>query len=297
MTTAGARTPDGLPAEVPDLVIAHLSDTHLTSTGVLYNQVIDPQAALVRAAAVLQAAKAEGRGPDVIVVSGDLTDSGDPDAYHRLHLALKDIAPQVIYATGNHDVRVTFHAALLGEPDRRDPILQVFRLPAIRVVVLDSTVVGAGHGVLTPEHLAQLSTELSTPYPGGSIIVLHHAPLAPPSPLLTYFTLDRTSRLALGAALEGTDTRMVLAGHHHLAGFGLLGRVPVAVAPSTAIRTDPLAPPGHERTFRSAGFNLVNVYADSITVSVIPVDGALEAFHLDEDGCAAVIDAHPIDGR
>ena len=33
-------------AEVPDLVIAHLSDTHLTSRGVLYNAIIDPAAAL-----------------------------------------------------------------------------------------------------------------------------------------------------------------------------------------------------------------------------------------------------------
>ena len=291
----GARTPDGLPAEVPDLVIAHLSDTHLTSTGVLYNAVIDPQAALLAVVTALRTAQADGRGPDVIIVSGDLTDSGDPDAYRRLAAALEGVAPQIIYATGNHDVRTAFHTTLLDEPDRADPILQVFRLPAVRIVVLDSTVVGAGHGVLTPAHLAELTAELSTPYPGGSIVVLHHAPLAPPSPLLTYFALDRPSRRALAEALHGTDTRMVLAGHHHLAGFGLVGRVPVAVAPSTAIRTDPLAPPRHERTYGSAGFNLVNVYPDSITVSVVPVDGARQIFHLDPDGCAAVIDAHPID--
>ncbi|SDP22215.1 3',5'-cyclic AMP phosphodiesterase CpdA [Nakamurella panacisegetis] len=294
MTTA-ARTPDGEPAEVPDLVIAHLSDTHLTSTGVRYNGLIDPQLALLDVAAALRAAKADGRGPDIIVVSGDLTDSGDPAAYRRLQAALDGIAPQVIYATGNHDVRAVFHAEMLGAAGRTDPMLQVFRLPGLRIVVLDSTVVGAGHGVLTPHHLAELTAELGTPHPGGSIVVLHHAPLAPVSPLLTYFALDRASRRALAAALDGTDTRMVLAGHHHLAGFGLLGRIPVAVAPSTAIRTDPLAPPGHERTFRSAGFNLVNVYREDITVSVVPVDGAQEVFHLDQDGCAAVIDAHPVD--
>ena len=287
-------TPDGEPVEVPRLVIAHLSDTHLTSVGVKYNAVIDPQAALDRVVAALRRAVADGRGPDAIIVSGDLTDSGDPDAYRRLDLALEDLAPQVIYATGNHDVRAAFHAALLDEPTRTEPILQVFRLPGVRVIVLDSSVVGAGHGVLVPEHLAELAVELSTPYPGGSLVVLHHAPIAPVSPLLTYFALDRPSRRALARTVAGTDTRMILAGHHHLAGFGMLGGIPVAVAPSTAIRTDPLAPPGHERTFGSAGFNLVNVYDDSITVSVVPVDGADAIFHLDVDGCAAVIAAHPI---
>ncbi len=291
---AGLPTPDDLPAEVPDLVIAHLSDTHLTSLGVLYNAVIDPAAALDKVVAALVRATVEGRGPDVVVVSGDLTDSGDPDAYRRLDAALKPLGTQVIYATGNHDVRSAFHAELLGEPDRVGPILQVHRLPDLRIVVLDSTVVGAGHGVLTPQHLSELRTELATPHPGGTLVVLHHAPLPPPSPLLTYFALDRESRTGLAQTILGTDTRMILAGHHHLAGFGMLGATPVAVAPSTAIRTDPLAPPGHERTYGSAGFNLVRVYPDEITVSVIPLDDAPQIFDLDAAGCAAVIAEHPI---
>ncbi len=290
-------TPDDLPAEVPDLVLAHLSDTHLTSSGLLYNAVIDPEAALDKVVVALGRAMADGRGPDLIVVSGDLTDSGDPDAYRRLDARLKPLAAQVIYATGNHDVRSVFHAELLGEADRAGPILQVHRAKGTRIIVLDSTVVGGGHGVLTSAHLAELGAELAAPHPGGTLVVLHHAPLPPPSPLLTYFALDRRSRDQLAQAIAGTDTRMILAGHHHLAGFGMLGTTPVAVAPSTAIRTDPLAPPGHERTFGSAGFNLVRVYPDAITVSVIPIDDAPQIFELDEVGCAAVIADHRIETR
>lgn len=292
---AALPTPDGLPAEVPDLVVAHLSDTHLTSTGVLYNGVIDPAAALARVTDALARARAQGRAPDIIVVSGDLTDSGDPDAYRHLRAVLAPLAPQVVYATGNHDVRAVFHAELLGEPGREGPILQVHRLAGVRILVLDSTVVGAGHGVLEPGHLAELAAELDQPYPGGSMVVLHHAPLPPPSPLLTYFALDRRSRAALAEAVAGSDTRIILAGHHHLAGSGLVGGVPVAIAPSTAIRTDPLAPPGHERTFGAAGFNLVRLFPDgTVSVSVVPVDDTPEIFHLDETGCAAVIADHPI---
>ena len=74
----------------------------------------------------------------------------------------------------------------------------------------------------------------------------------------------------------------------------MLGAVPVAVAGSTAIRTDPLAPAGHERTLASGAFNLVEVYPDTIAVSVIPVDGAAGVFDLDPAGCREVIRAHPI---
>jgi 3',5'-cyclic-AMP phosphodiesterase len=286
-------TPDGLPAEQPRLTIAHLSDTHLTSPGVKYNQVLDPDVSLAAVAEVLSAAAAAGTGPDGVVVSGDLTDSGDPDAYRRLRETLAPLAPTVLYATGNHDVRAEFHRSLLGRTDA-GPVLQVHRLPWMRIVVLDSTIVGAGHGRLEPDHLAELADELSQPHPGGSIVVLHHAPLPPVSPLLTYFALERDSRSALREALTGTDTRLVLAGHHHLAGSAMLGSVPVAVAGSTTIRTDTLARAGFERTTGSRSFNLVRCYDDTVTVSVIPVDGAAEVFRLDEQGCAAVIAAHPV---
>lgn len=289
-----ARTPDGLPADVPDLTIAHLSDTHLTSTGVLYNGSIDPQAALDRVADALRRAGREGRAPDVVVVSGDLTDSGDPDAYRRLRATLDPLATTVVYATGNHDVRTAFHSSLLDRPGEVGPVLQVHELPAVRIVVLDSTVVGAGHGVLEPGHLGELAATLASPYPGGTVVVLHHAPIPLDTPLQTFFALDRRSRDALAEVLRGSDTRIVLAGHQHLAGFGLLAGIPVSVATSTAIRTDPLGPPGHERTFSSSGFSLVRLYPDTVSVSVVPVDGAAEVFDLDPAGCAAVIDAHQV---
>ena len=47
-------TPDGTWPERPTHVLAHLSDTHLTSAGVRYNKVLDADAALERAVAVLR---------------------------------------------------------------------------------------------------------------------------------------------------------------------------------------------------------------------------------------------------
>ncbi|HYN71427.1 MAG TPA: metallophosphoesterase [Nakamurella sp.] len=294
-------TPDGQPVDYPTHVLAHLSDTHLTSAGIRYNGVIDADAALDRAVAVLRAAVLDGRRVDAVVVSGDLTDSGDPDAYHRLEAALGQIALDggteipLIFATGNHDVRRQFHRHLLRLGDTDDPILQVHAVRGLRIIVLDSTIPGHGHGRLLPEHLDALRAELRTPAEAGTAVVLHHAPLPPPSPLLSYFALESHSRRELAAAVAGTDVRLILAGHHHLPQSGTLGAVPVAVAGSTAIRTDPLGPAGHERTFQDGAFNLVELFADSLTVSVIPVSGTPVVFDLDAAGCRAVIEAHPVD--
>ena len=289
----GWLTPDGSPPDVTTHVLAHLSDTHLTVAGTRYNGVLDSDAALHRAVAVLQEAVAGGRRLDAVVLSGDLADTGDPDAYRRLAAAVTTIGAVPIFAVGNHDVRTTLHRELLARTDS-GPILQVHELAGLRVLVLDSTVPGAGHGRLTADHLDELRNELRRPAERGSILVLHHAPIRPPSPLLSYFALESGSRAALADAIAGTDVRLVLAGHHHIAQSGLLGAVPVAVAGATAIRTDPLAGPGHDRTWASGSFNLVEVYPGDIVVSVVPVDGADQVFDLDEAGCRAVIAQHPI---
>ncbi len=287
------RTPDGEPPEVPTHVIAHLSDTHLTAVGTSYNGTIDADAAVHRAVTVLREAVGSGRRLDAVVLSGDLTDSGDPDAYRRLAAAVGMIDAVPIFATGNHDVRATLHRELLGRNDSA-PILQVHDVAGLRVLVLDSTIPGAGHGRLGTDQLAELREQLEQPAEHGSIVVLHHAPAPPPSPLLSYFALERGSRMALARAIAGTDVRIVLAGHHHIAQTAMLDRVPVAVAGSTAIRTDPLGPPGHDRTWASGSFNLVEFYPATVSVSVIPVDGARQVFDLDEAGCGEVIAQHPI---
>ena len=180
--------------------------------------------------------------------------------------------------------------------DAAGPLVRVHDVGGLRIVALDSTVPAAGHGVLTARHLAELADVLSTPAPHGTVIALHHAPVPPPSPLLAYFALERSSRSALADIVAGTDVRLILAGHHHLAQSSSLAGIQVAVAGSTAIRTDPLAPAGHERTYASGSFQLVDLYpTGTAVVSVIPVDGADQVFDLDEAGCAEVIAAHPIE--
>lgn len=296
--TAPLPTPDGLPPELPDYTLLHLSDTHLTSRGVRYNQRIDADLALSRAVTEIERAIDNGHEFDAMVVSGDLTDTGDPDAYRRLAGRLDHFGFPVIWCTGNHDVRTTFHREMLGDAESSpEPKVQFHWVGVdlgLRIIVLDSTVVGGGHGSLDPRLPEAFAPLLSTPAPGGTIVVLHHSPLPPPSPLLTYFALDRRSRQTLSDTVAGADVRLILSGHHHIAQSGILGSVPVVVAGSTAIRTDPLGPPGHERTTTSASMNLIRLYPETYTCSVIPLDGAEEVFDLDPQACAAIIAQHPI---
>ena len=245
-------TPDGIAPDRPTHVIAHLSDTHLTSAGVRYNGVLDADAALDEA--VARAPRRRRRRPTPR--RGGAVRR--PDRHRR---------PGGVPATGRGRAihRIRPGADLRHRKPRRPDANSIDSCCSATIPRNQSCrfigSAGCGSSCWTrrspaPDtagsptaHLAELRAELATAAPAGTIVVLHHAPVPPPSPLLSYFALESSSRRALSDAIAGTDVRLILAGHHHLAQSAMLGGVPVAVAGSTAIRTDPLAPAGHERTF------------------------------------------------
>jgi hypothetical protein len=107
------------------------------------------------------------------------------------------------------------------------------------VVLLDSVVEGEDFGALDDETLAFLSDAIGSPAPDGTVLALHHPPIPSPVRPMASIMLDRPERLA--EAIEGSDVRLVLAGHNHHGMMGALGSVPVWVSPATAYEMDVLS--------------------------------------------------------
>ena len=85
--------------------ILQLSDTHLRGDNSLSFRVVDTRRCLDAATAHL---KTMAQKPDIIVLSGDLADSGDLNAYHILYDALSPLGIPVYALPGNHDRRGTY---------------------------------------------------------------------------------------------------------------------------------------------------------------------------------------------
>ncbi|MFS0701404.1 metallophosphoesterase [Cellulomonas sp. 179-A 4D5 NHS] len=298
------------------LRILHLSDTHLSAPGVLHHGAVDTLEATRRvldACAVLPP-------PDVVVVSGDVSDDGSVESYE----AARDVVggwahargARVVLAAGNHDQRGPFRRVLgdghLGDGrvgDGRagaagvvatagattagattagattgDPVDGVSWVRGHRLLTLDSSVPGAGYGTLDAAQLDRLREELRTPAPGGTVLVVHHPPLPPVTRLHHVLRLRGLDELA--AALAGSDVRVVLAGHYHHATTGLFAGRPVVVAPGVANRTDTLVAPGAERAVRGSGAALVELGPDGslhATFHVAPdAQDGTEVFFYDE---------------
>lgn len=253
-------------------VIAHLSDTHLLDGGAPLGGRADTVSNLHRAAE--QLSRMTG-GLDAILVTGDVADLGEEDAYRRVRAVLDPVADitgaRIVWVMGNHDEREPFRRVLLGD-DRGDdgPVNQVIDLDGLRIVTVDSSVPGYHHGILEAETLDWLDAVLAEPAPNGTIVALHHAPIATPLALMDVLELRRQDEFA--EVVRDRDVRAILGGHLHYPTQGTFAGIPVSVAGSLAYTMDLSAPARHLVGIDGGrSFSLVHCFDDAVVTSVVPV--------------------------
>lgn len=237
----------------PTCTLIQLTDTHLRAGNEPMHGQVDTLANLE---AALDAIAASGDPVHGLLLTGDLTNEGAPEAYRTLRSTVERLGVPVVYAMGNHDERVAFRSELLGEPGDA-PYDAVHWFGGVRVIVLDSTTPGRHEGNLTASQVDWLRAELSTSAPHGTVLVLHHPPL--PSPVPTVHLLRMRDSDALAAALAGTDVRLVVTGHAHLTGCGSLAGIPVWVSPALAYRVDTLPPRDRLVGVAGGGFSRIDL--------------------------------------
>ncbi|PWC07260.1 phosphodiesterase [Mycetocola zhujimingii] len=252
-------------------VLVHLSDTHFLSGGALLHGDLPAESTLERA---LEQVESMGISPSALVFTGDLTDEGETDAYARLRERVEPVArrlgAEVIWLMGNHDEPGAMRSALLDEEASDAPVDRVWDLGGLRFIGLDSSVPGFHHGELTDAQLDWLDAVLDVPARLGTVIGMHHPPVPAPQPLFDLLELRHQRPFA--EVLAGRDVRAILAGHLHYSLSSTFADVPVSVAAATCYTMN-LSRPPREANGMNGGqsFNLVHVYDQQITHSVVPI--------------------------
>ena len=254
----------------PAYILVQLTDLHLVADGADLPGGVDTAALLERA---LQTVLDAGIGPAALVLTGDLTDHGRPEEYRRLRTIVEPAAQRldapVVYAAGNHDDRAALREHLLGVAGSDDPLDHGVRVGDLRIIVLDSTVPGHPHGSVEPRQLEWLRAELAEPAPAGTVLAMHHPPLPSAAPLASAVPL--VNRRDLAAALEGSDVRLVLAGHTHVASAGTLGGIPVWTGGPLATTVDGLVRGSALRTLGTPSVSRIDVFAEDLIATSVPV--------------------------
>lgn len=222
------------------VIIAQMTDTHIG-----YDPAAgDAEFNYLRCLAVLDAILALPSRPDMLILSGDLADNGDPDCYARLKSAVERCPFPVYPMAGNHDDRGELLNAF---PDYADPngfVQFAAECRGLRIVCLDSLETGRHGGAFCEQRAAWLGAELEAHRETPTLIFIHHPPVVAgidwmdPRPHEEWFRRFHET-LAPHAQVVG-----IKCGHLHRPLHAMVGDVPLsvtpAVAPAVALDLSPL---------------------------------------------------------
>lgn len=276
----------------PSHFLLHISDTHFTPDSLLYGK-IDTLANLT---GLLDHFIEAQQRPAAIIITGDLTDNGDAEAYRKLRNiiipAAELLGAEVIWVMGNHDDRQAFRAELLDEPGGTLPIHQSIMIEGLRFLTLDTSVPGQHYGEIGSGQLAWLKQQLADPAPHGTILAMHHPPV--PSPLGLMALAELRGQHHLAEAISGSDIRAIIAGHLHYSTHSTFHGIPVSVASATCYTQDLQTPyPGVRAQAGGQSCNLIHVYPDRVLHSTVPLGAFPTVYEVTNDRLEAFLVLSP----
>ena len=218
------------------MILCQITDLHIKAEGKKSYRVVDTAESLRRCIDRVNRLKQQ---PDAVVLTGDLTDFGQPQEYAFLRELLQPLKIPYYLLPGNHDERGALRAAF---PDhaylqRRDSgserIEYVIDDYPLRIVALDTVIPGAGGGALDPDSLAWLDRVLQAQPDKPTVIVMHHPPFKTGIGHMDEMGLAQPIALAR-VVRRHPQVERILCGHVHRAIHVRFGGTIASICPGVA---------------------------------------------------------------
>jgi Icc protein len=190
-------------------MLVQVTDSHLFGEAGTAMLGVDTDASL---RAVLRQIDADGRHPDLLLATGDLSQDGEAEAYRRFASILSE-SPALDRACvrclpGNHDLPAVMRQELA---EWSAPVADV---GAWRVVTLDTTVPGSNAGHLPDGQLDMLEAALADAPGRHTLVAMHHNPMQIDSHWHDTMMIDNPQALFKLLA-RWPQVRVLLWGHVH----------------------------------------------------------------------------------
>ena len=216
------------------MLICQLTDLHVRPPGKPANRVSETNMFVERA---FRAAAEFTPRPDIVVITGDLTECGLDAEYANLAQLIRKFLPMPVFVIpGNHDRRGPFREGLAHLPGvTSDPHYVQYAVDdyPVRLVMLDSLVPGAGHGELNAAQLGFLDRTLAAAPHKPTIVALHHPPF-----VCGIAHMDRINlhdRVAFTEVIaRHKQVERIICGHHHRPIVTRVAHAIASIAPSVA---------------------------------------------------------------
>ena len=156
------------------MLIAQITDLHI---GFVPHDADEPNRQ--RLDAVLDLLISGPNRPDMLIVSGDITDRGDAESYARVAAMLQRCPFPVYPCPGNHDDRAAF-AAVFPDHVGGDGFLHyVVERGGLRLIFVDTLEPGRHGGGFCEARAMWLKAKLAADTATPTVIVMHHPPFDP----------------------------------------------------------------------------------------------------------------------
>lgn len=201
-------------------------------------------------AVVARVASAPNR-PDLVLLTGDLTEHGDAESYARLIEALAPLDLPLWPMVGNHDGREGTVAAFPQMRLDGGFLHYTIERPELRIVMLDTLEPGRHGGGFCAARADWLADQLAAHPATPTLIAMHHPPFESGIAWLDGDAREPWMARFVAAIAGHSQIVGIISGHLHRIIVTGLGGLPVVVAPSTApavaldlTAIDPAAPDG-----------------------------------------------------
>lgn len=218
------------------MLLAQISDLHITGGDALAYDVVDTTTAARRTVAYLEKLTP---APDLMLVTGDVTDDGSKEAYATARDILRNVAAPLLVVPGNHDHKERLQQAFGQQTACTDMVAGrlccQFMLPPFMLVGVDSAIPGKHGGGLPPEVLEWLDQILHDGQGMPTVVFMHHPPFA-----VGIGNMDAETFVGREALEEVLSRHQhvvrLLTGHVHRPLLRQFGGTLAAGAPSTAMQ-------------------------------------------------------------
>lgn len=247
--------------ELPSLLVAQITDTHLFAKA--ENRLLGLQT-IESFKTVLKQLRNLERKPDLILLTGDLSQDGSVESYTTLQTLLKPFNIPTYWVPGNHDVPEVMAQVLKQEPVSPK---KSFHAGGWHFLLLNSCVSGAVHGYIPSENLEWLDRQLGQSNGEPALIAFHHPPFLVGSDWMNDIGLTNADEL-FEVCDRHSHIKLVLFGHIHQEFNRRRNGVQYLGTPSTCIQFKPNSAQfalGEEQP----GLRLVTLYTDGQWQSAI----------------------------
>ena len=172
--------------------------------------------------------------PDMLVLSGDLTDRGDAESFDKIAEELKACPFPVYPLVGNHDTREEMLRVFPNCPSEDGFIHYALEQDGLRILMLDTFEEGRHGGAYCEKRKAWLTDQLNAHANTPTLIFMHHPPIVSGIGWMDPGE-NEPWMLRLAAAMRGHEQILAIhCGHLHRPIASRFAGIPLNVTPSVA---------------------------------------------------------------